>query len=340
MAKNNNIIDINGKRYDARTGAVLSHSHTKDTKPKMKPAVSKPTMHDVVRHPAKSAAHHQPIPSKTLMRHAVKKPSPAPKSGIKAHGPTEGLVEKSLANIVVSKSAKSLDPKRLQHAKKVSKSHLITHFSDITSDASAVDSALPAKPLVASRPGAIPASGKTIKPSTTAELLEHAIQQASSHLEAEPVKPRRKHKTRTTLAAASAVLLIAFVGYQEMPSLKLNIASARAGFSADLPNYRPAGYSLGQLSYSPGIVATKFNSNSDQRSYTITQKTSSWDSQALKENFVTSTSQDFQAVESAGCTVYLYGNGNATWVNGGVWYIVSSGGSLTNQQLVQLATSI
>lgn len=348
MAKNNNIIEINGKKYDAKTGAILSgHAHTDQVKPQAnhnpKAAIKKPTMHDVVRHPAKAAAPHKPKPSKTLMRHAVKKPSvSATKPKIKAQGPSDLALQDSLAEVVVSKSAKRLDTKKLAKASKVPKSHLITHFSAITSDINSPEPPLQqveAAPL--SSKTTVTAKSKKPKPQTTSELLEHAVLNANSHEEPAPkVHRRHKRRTRAAIASATAVALFAFVGYQELPTLKFNMASAKAGFGASMPSYKPAGYSLNKLSYTTGVVATKFNSNSDSRSYTLTQKVSSWDSRALKENFVLKTSSDHQAVQTGGQTIYLYGESNATWVNGGVWYILQGNDTLTNKQLIEIAKSI
>lgn len=348
MGKNNNIIEINGKQYDARTGAMLS-AHDEAETPLIKPETglsspkAKKSMHDVVRQPAMSARAHQPKPSKTLMRHAVHRPTPSKsKQKLKAQGPSEVSANDSLATVVVSKSAKRFDHKKLAKASRVPQSRMIAHFGSVTSDINSPEPvAEQAKPAAGKPNAARPTHATKTKPKTTAELLDHAVQQAKSH-EAEVPKTSRRTRRSTKLALASmtAVLLIAFVGYQELPKLQFSLASAKAGFGATLPSYQPAGYSIGKLTYSPGVVAAKFNSNSDQRNYTLTQKTSSWDSHALKDNFVVNTSSDYQTVETAGQTIYLYGNGNATWVNGGIWYIVRSNGSLSDQQLIEVAKSI
>lgn len=346
MSKNNNIIKINGKRYDARTGANLSHPSSDHKKSASTSQVKHPAPHrskpDVSRPPGRVDRGHKPKHSKTLMRHAVKKPGPYAKDKhIRAQGPSD-IVLPPLADVVVGKSAKRVDTTKLAHAKKVPKSHLISHFSDVTSDVNSsaeIPSQIPNETTTST---AIKAKNHNkSKPQTTAELLEHAVSQAKSHEEPAPkVKSRHKRKTRAALASVVAVAFIAFVGYQELPNMKLNIASARAGFSASLPDYKPAGFSMDKLSYSSGVVATKFTSNSDARNYTLTQKASTWDSLALKENFLTSTTEDFTISESGGRTIFLYGNGNATWVNGGVWYIIQSDGSLSDHQLVELAKSV
>jgi hypothetical protein len=70
------------------------------------------------------------------------------------------------------------------------------------------------------------------------------------------------------------------------------------------------------------------------------QKQSTWDSTALHDNFVAAKNGSYQTIQSAGRTIYTYGNGNATWVNSGVWYQVTSNGSLKMNDLVNLANSM
>jgi hypothetical protein len=322
VGKNNNTIEINGKRYDAKSGALLVGGHTASPKAAAKPKIA----HQVAKH-----AGRAPAGSKTLMRHAVKKPG-AHKKQFRAQVPAEV----SAAQVVVSKSAKRVDPKRLQKAGKVPKSHLITHFAPLGQESTfEVPTTLPARSITAA-----PSKTKSAKHKTTADLLEQAILNATSHTEL-PHKPRKKAKRRS-LAAASAVVVLAigFIGYQQVPNLELHTASARAGIKAGLPGYQPAGYSLGQLNYSDGVVATQFHSNSDDRAYTLTQKRSNWDDAALRDSFVAPLDRNYQTADAGGLTVYLYGNGNATWVNGGLWYQVEANGALSNQQLVDLAKSL
>ena len=124
----NNIIELNGKQYDAITGALLGESRIKATPasqarrghqgrvidgfmrksaqqqaqlvkamPVVKPepikvepvkTTAKPKMMDVKRVGPQQAKTHQQERSKTLMRHAVKKPKVEMKPNIKTTGPT------------------------------------------------------------------------------------------------------------------------------------------------------------------------------------------------------------------------------------------------------------
>jgi hypothetical protein len=90
----------------------------------------------------------------------------------------------------------------------------------------------------------------------------------------------------------------------------------------------------------PGVVATEFKSNSDDRAYNLTQKQSDWTSRELYDNYVKPLDAKAISAQAGGRTVYFYGDGNATWVNAGIWYLVQSHGSLDNRQLLALAESL
>jgi hypothetical protein len=232
-------------------------------------------------------------------------------------------------------SVKRLDNKRLSKAKHVPQSKLISHFGPVTSDSftpTGLPKMTPVAPAVAQ---------SAVKPSATSELLEKALRNATSH-EQKPLKKPRRHSRRVGIAAASLAGLAALgvLASTQLPNLRLHMASAKAGFHVGLPGDQPAGYSLKQLNYGPGTAATTFRSNTDDRVYTITQKSSEWDSAALRDSFVAPADPHYQTVESGGRTIYIYGNHNATWVNAGVWYVIQSNGSLSQHQLVDLATSL
>ncbi len=341
VSKNNNIIQINGKSYDATTGNLLSHAGSSKATPKEK---SVDGVHRAPRKPAHAASRH-PASSQTLMRSAVKKPSLSAKPHLKAQGHAESTVDLPKAEVLVNTSVQRLDNKRLQHAKKIHKSQLISRFG----------TAAPAAPqptlysqfveAKAASQSHLPTqhTAKSKKTKTTADLLEQALQNATSHEQAPVKRPKLSHAKRTAGmggAVLLAVIVLGVITSQNLPNAKLQMASAKAGFDASLPQYKPAGYSLGKLNYSDGVVATRFKSNSDSRSYTITQKQTTWDSTALLDTFVKPSDPNYQAIDSGGRTVYIYGQHNATWISGGIWYQVESNGSLSDRQLVELASSL
>lgn len=345
--KNQKISEIKGHNANAQTGASLKtpvSAKAKAAKPSQSPR--KPSLTDVHRAPAKVGHGHVPQPAKTLMRHAVHKPAASLKRRIKAVGVA---TTKPVAAPAAKHPARQIDTGRLQHAKQVKKSTLISRFGKLepTRPAPAGTVVTPVSPITF-QPTAPATHRKTKHPQTTAELLQHALELASSH-EQPPVKPRSKSLARriasrriTGISAmvVAAGLLIGFVLYANATSIRLHVASQTAGFAASLPAYQPSGYRLSHLTYSPGTVAIQFQSNSDDRTYAITEQSSAWDSQTLRDNLLSRVGEDYQTVESAGRILYLYGQNNATWVSSGVWYQVKTDGALSAHQLLELASSL
>jgi hypothetical protein len=349
VGKNNNIIEINGKQYDARTGAPLSASHSNphanhhQATETVKPIVHKPQMSDVIRHPAKHVKGHPTQSSKTLMRHTVHKPDPSAKKHFKANGHTDKLVAKSAADIAQKSSVHAVDGKRAKHAARVEKSNLITRFSDTVAAQPPLLMSAPSATLTAP---AIPLTSSAAEQPDTATLLQHALDNATSHTEKHPHSKKAKSPklsrkiTGLSAMALSIAVLIGVVGTQATTSLKLHMASAKAGFAVAVPGYKPDGFSVGKLNYSTGVAAIHFTSNSDKRSYALTEQVSEMNSAALRDNFITSQQAPYQTIETAGRTVYLYGQHNATWVSGGVWYQLQGAGALSDHQLVEIAKSL
>lgn len=279
------------------------------------------------------------------MRQAVKKPGPSLKRGHQAHGQVSAPVPQALSDVAVGPDRK-LDERRLRRAKQVSRSRLISHFPPLTASRAVpvhvktIDSKPgPDRPPLnaASQPPAV--APAPVKPQTTAEFLDQAIEQATSHLQ--PPPRRRRERLKRNLGAGAAiglsVLLLGVIVVQNSANVRLQMASAKAGFNVSLPNYRPGGFALGQLNYSDGVAAAEFH-NKDSH-YTITQKPTTWDDLALRDNFVAPNYKQYQTVLARSLVIYIYGNHNASWVDGGIWYIIQTDGSLSDQQIIHLATS-
>ncbi len=363
VGKKQNFIEINDQRYDAQTGQLLSsakdvqantnaiaksvHHNQPDHRPKKNAAPSRQTnhhhkatsqpIHDIQRpiHPVKP---HAPQTAVTLMRKAVSKPSTAPKRHLRAHHPAAQGQPPVRPAVIPKIPAAAVDISRLKHAQRTPQSKKVFRFKDTPRPVLE----LPVAPgSTSSRPLRQTSANETSpsQPKTTRDVLQIALKQADSHA-AVPRPPRRKLRINgLTGVIAGVVILMGFILVQSIPSIQVRVASAKAGFNAGLPGYRPAGFSLGDLSYSAGVVGLNFRSNSDNRSYSVTEKQSNWDSAGLRDTFV-SPKGDYQVVQAAGRTVYLYGANNATWINNGVWYQVHSDGVLSNRQLVSIANSL
>ena len=210
MAQKHNVIEINGRRYDASTGVPLDAGKTdhKAALTNASPVVTVPvrfvnSTNTTSHHPktpanrsrAKNLKSHTPQPAQTLMRRAVSKPKLATRAvRLKAAGqldsPPKGVP------VIVKPSVSRLDAARLHHANHIKRSHLITRFNRqqmlgganfITAETSVMVSAVPTTP----KPQPSKKTGH--RPRTTADVLEMALQNATSHLQP-PVKPAKRHR--------------------------------------------------------------------------------------------------------------------------------------------------
>jgi hypothetical protein len=152
----------------------------------------------------------------------------------------------------------------------------------------------------------------------------------------------RRPKAVTVFAAAAAFLLIAgYVTYLNIPNLAMRVAASRAGFDASLPAFTPSGFKFaGPVAYSEGLITVQFNSNTDARSFKITERKSGWDSQSLLANFVERQSPRYLTFQERGLTIYVFNGSNASWVDGGVWYTIEGDSLLSSEQLLKIAASM
>lgn len=373
--KTNNTIEINGKRYDAVSGELVGGSA--HAAPKTAPAglagesrfVDGVRRSSSVRKTAVHAAPHKPVPSKTLMRTAVKKPDIKAPSRLKASGRADVLTRVPVQTLAPKLSHTAVDPKRLKKAHQMVKSPAVSryastntvaspsynhaaslhggsqiHIGTPTDTASTIRvSTIDTKQPASSHIPVTPAKSHAKQP----DIFEQALAHATSHEQRFDdrklsAKSRRRSRLAGLTTAAMSLLLVAgILAYLNAPMLSVRLASSKAGFSARLPGYSPAGFTFGNLSYGPGNVTVSYNAedNADKR-FDITQRVSNWDSQSLLTNFVSSANKAYQTYERAGRTIYFYGNNTATWVDSGVWYTVNGNNSLTKNQLLDLAGSI
>jgi hypothetical protein len=120
----------------------------------------------------------------------------------------------------------------------------------------------------------------------------------------------------------------------------MRYAAAKSGVDAHLPDYQPAGFNVGNFTYNPGLVAVNYVNPTSGSQFALIERPTEWDSQSLRDNFVATSDQHFQTIDTAGRTIYTYGGNNATWVDNGIWYQITSQGDLSTNQMVDLATSL
>lgn len=321
-----------------------------------KPAVEKPHSLQRVHTPSR----RKPERSKTLMRATVKKPTATaavhtgstPAAG---HRPLANKVNKHSATHSGTASHYQLSTGRLNRAQAISKSTRISKFS---TEAISLKKRTEALPVRAAPPKldisrAHSASTQAVsRPDYGSNLLNHALEQADSHQQAAHRRPRLHHRTARKLGLSSragtfaagalvVVLLSGFFAYQNLPNLKMRLAARQAGFAATLPDYRPSGFVMsGPIEHSPGRVVINFQSNSDDRAYTVAQSPSGLNSGSLLETFLTTNDRAYQTLYDKGKTIYVYDNSDATWVSGGILYEIEGDSSLSKDQLLRIAHSL
>lgn len=372
---NQDVIEINGKKYDAVSGRVVNtelpvpvqhaksevvtpHTIHKKTGVALDGFVKGPITHSDVTNTPRQITHSKKVVQKshTLMRSVVKKPSADVKPpATQAH-----------TAVTHNKSVYNVAPQRMKTAANVPKSPLVSRYGDVQHRSSVIKKT---QQLAVKQPVqhvATPHSIKEAPPqapqlhtpqthnrsSTTNTHIEKALANATAHQNEQQthVKKRRKltHKLGVTpraLAVSTSVLagvlLGGFFAIQNVPNLSVRVAAARAGFDASMPGYNPAGFSFkGPISYSPGQVTISFRSNTDDRGYSVTQRSSNWNSDALLSNYVVAENKQYQTYLDRGRTLYIYDGSNATWIDNGVWYQVEGNAEMTTDQLVRIAASI
>ena len=184
-----------------------------------------------------------------------------------------------------------------------------------------------------------------MKPSSVIkkEAIDQALAGAPSHREAAKQVPRARKAPRFLSFASMALSLLLLAGYLtyiNLPNLSVRVAANQAGIDASYPGYSPDGYRLAGVNYDQGSVSLKFAANAGPQNYTITQQQTSWDSTAVRENYVKTNWGDAVVPYSErGLTIYAH-EGNAAWVNGGILYTITGDATLSTSQVRSIATSL
>lgn len=338
MANSQPTIQLNGNLYDAKTGRMLASSAPQANPVALDGVIKKfvkksnPKRSKVASHGVHAKQHR----SKTLARSAVKRPTIEPKNIPKDPIDTSAHATTDIA--------------RQKRAHQIKKNRFVSRFgfSDITIVPKFASLPVKKATLSSQKPSSI----STSKPSPMANPVLAAIQNATSHNEPKPKRTPIHHKVAKKLrvspktlniaASACAILLIGgFIAIQNIPNLAVKMAASRAGVDASLPNYHPSGFALnGKVEYKPGQVSFAYKSRTDERQFNIIQTASSWNSDALLDNFINTSRRTYQTYQDKGKTIFVYDDSNATWVDGGVWYQIEGNSSLNSDQLLRLASSL
>lgn len=325
-----NTIVINGKVYDAVSGLPAGAPDTIAAAPAAKApahahAASTKSM-DVAPAATRGAkakgVHARPQRSQTLRRDLIKHPVHPQKHQVHAK-PAPGSIARSPH---ISRFAPHPQP-----IAKPATPHVAPHPTAHHTPAATHHKA----------PAAL--SSRELKEKLISERLA-AIQDTHSHKDHKAPKKSifaRAPRVSSVIAGCFAIVLIGgYLTYINMPNLSMRVAAANAGVDASFPDYRPDGYRFdGPIAYNNGEVSLKFASNTNTSGYTINQKNSSWDSQAVLDNYVSKKAKDYLTYSEQGLTIYTF-DGEAAWVNGGVFYTIEGDAPLSSDQVLRIAGSM
>ncbi len=149
-------------------------------------------------------------------------------------------------------------------------------------------------------------------------------------------------KPATVVAAIVAIAIMGgYTWINNYPKMTVKTAASKAGIEASIPSYLPANYSLGNgVSFAPGEISFNLHNAQTGDDVAIKQRTTSWDSSSLLENFIAKDTSQYSSVQGQGLTIYLYDNNKASWVNHGIWYSIDATNNLTRDQLLKIAYSL
>lgn len=335
-----NTIVINGKVYDALTGlpAGAPDPVTKVAPATPKPVAVKPAtgtdLSGVTRRSVpKQAVHRQVQKSATLRRDIISKPN--------TH------------QTPIHKARPARPTAHVQRSQMISR--FAPHPQPLPAKAPTAQTPAPKPhkqpaPVVRAHQAISPKPAKAERLSSRA-LKEKMIAQRLSEVEATPGDKQHKAPRKSIFKAQprvasvltacfALVILGGYLTYLNMPGLSVRVAAAQAGVDASFPEYRPDGYSLnGPVAYNPGEVSLHFKANGGTKKFTLNQQKSTWDSQAVLDNYVTKQSPTYVANSEQGLTIYTFGT-NAAWVNGGILYTIEGDAPLTTDQILNMASSL
>lgn len=146
----------------------------------------------------------------------------------------------------------------------------------------------------------------------------------------------------TLMITCITTAIFALVYFMNLASndVTLQVAAAQSGIDATYPDYVPRGYELSDVTSASGKVTMTFKN--EDGSFVITEEASSWDSNALLNNYIRENYDEgsYSVVTEQGLTIYMGTNWEA-WVNGGLLYKLNvKTGYLTKKQLKTIATSL
>lgn len=141
--------------------------------------------------------------------------------------------------------------------------------------------------------------------------------------------------------AAVAVFAIVYFVNVNSPDISMKVAAMQTGIDAHYPNYVPRDYNLSDITSENGKITLNFRNDTTGDAFSLIEEKSDWNTNMLLNEFVRPNFGDnYTVVSDNGFNIYI-SNGNAAWVNDGIFYrIVVKAGILTKKQISTIAAKL
>lgn len=284
-------------------------------------------------------------------RKDVRRPNRVQKQSIKIIDRNETAAKEPVRELKTKKQIKILPIEQIaaqeiaqqqaQFEQKIQEQQAKQQTQTTTPDLARVHERMRARTVAAPQPTKL--SAKEIKD----REIKKAISKADKiTAEKKTKKPAKIHfgVGRVVLAlscAAAAVFAIVYFVNLSAPDLSLRVAAMQTGIEASYPSYVPRDFSLSDITSENGKITMSFINRGTGEAFTLVEEKSSWDSNALLENFVRREyGEDYAMVRENGLTLYIK-DSDAAWVNGGmVFKLKTTSGTLTKKQIRAIAVSL
>lgn len=371
MSKPTSVIEINGNRYDATTGQLISAIESVNrVKNQVIDGLVKPARPIAARHKAaKSAAtpsgsasrarkhgvkssarslHRQTDKAYTLMRGGLKKPAGHLSRLQRSHS-AKPRPETELRSKQIQKNTKvhrfGTPIRHKMSARRVVSGEILSRNKSkgTHSNSGSRMASTPALPSMV-----VSASHQKLE-----RLLDAALAQADAHKQDLRRQSARHFWQRSRfwgpkkwlavgVVLLAVIVLAMFIAWQKIPQLSVKAASIKAHVSATVPAYKPVGYQLATPATASGdSVTMEYRSTIEQQNeFDLTQKQSNLDSSSLAQTVIPQGDQ-VQTSQVNGNTVYIYGPHNdAMWVNNGILYTITNHSNLSSDELLKIAQGL
>lgn len=174
------------------------------------------------------------------------------------------------------------------------------------------------------------------------DAAREAMKKIAAMESVEPIKRRRKFKVLVAFGLSAVVVAIlgVFVAIN-LPNISVKVVAMQTGIEATYPTFVPRNYTMETVaSDKDGKITMKFV-GLDDASFTLVEEKSTWDSNAVLNNYVKMKySANYSTMHEQGITYYSE-PGSAVWVNGGILYkITSHGKNLSKEQIRNIVVSL